>query len=123
MTFLRNRPVLIDCSKMSIGDLLATTIHSSPLIIPLRHLKEEIDLESMSSPAESALIAEREQQKESNLQTSLSDSIRLTPIDLDDLQQNPQNYTIADIKRFLKERDLPTNGNKSVLVERLIVHG
>lgn len=77
----------------------------------------------MSSPAESALIAEREQQKESNLQTSLSDSIRLTPIDLDDLQQNPQNYTIADIKRFLKERDLPTNGNKSVLVERLIVHG
>jgi len=103
---------------MSTEDYLTASIHAAPPLTPLSQLKEQIDTLAMSSDAERT-----PGEKKDEGASSPSDSLHPTPIDVGDLQQNPGNYTIADIKRFLRERDLPTRGKKEELIQRLVMYG
>lgn len=105
---------------MSKGELVAKAIHNSPLIIPLGAYIEELEKkEAMTSPIEDAFTEKGVMANDDDHR----DASHLTPIDLDDLRQNPANYSISDIKKLLKERDLSITGKKSVLIDRLAMHG
>jgi hypothetical protein len=126
---------------MSTIDLLVKTIHNLEPLQSLESYKRELrEHHTMSSPVSThhkLLLSDTYEDKETDGELSNFQSVRtpslvtqenllepdsVTPVDAQDLRRNPKNYKTVFLKELLRERGLPTSGNRSSLVERLILH-